>query len=126
VLERTAQLTAILRWLHKTFTEVVRLAVRCRDLSKANGCAHRATWVSAAAPMLLPTPVRQLPARIELHLSVGVWKVIDRQFVLTVDLRGLASITNETAGLDVEGNISDRQPRLIAETSDEVQKAPDV
>lgn len=40
--------------------------------------------------------------------------------------QGLADVTNDTAGLDVEGNVPDRQPSLIAEGGDESQKAPDV
>src|SRR5580693_7726000 len=38
----------------------------------------------------------------------------------------LASITNNAAGLDVKADVADGQPRLVAETGDESQEAPDV
>ena len=51
----------------------------------------------------------------------------DRQRVVRPSCaRDLASVTNDTAGLDVEGTVSDRQPRLIAEAGDEAQEAQDV
>jgi hypothetical protein len=34
----------------------------------------------------------------------------------------LASVANNAAGFNIEGNASDRQPHLIAEAGDETQK----
>jgi hypothetical protein len=40
-------------------------------------------------------------------------------FHLAQTRSGLASVSNDTAGFDVEGNVTDRKPRLITEPGDE-------